>query len=228
MRIFPIVIALGALMCLATGAQAEGLFFAQDDFVLVYGQPNSPGSAGATFTMDGRLVQWDNNVVAAWFTLSGGNSSAAYVVGGEYRTDYDTDVVLTVTTAPQGAGTLLWQGSGNAYTLVNLDQSGYDATTFDRPDWYNPTIITSGFVSEYQSVGAASFVKTAGTWTYAGLAAPWFGTYDWNFINDGQGNQIGSTGNMQGKLDIVPEPGSLMVCVTGLIGCAGVFMRRRR
>jgi len=227
MRIIHILAALCVLLCLTLSAQAQGLFFAQDDFVLIYGQPNSPGAAGAQITMDGRLVNWSQNTVAAWFTLSGSNANNAYVVGNEYRTDYDTNVVLKITTMPNGAGALLWEGNGSAYTLVHADQSGYNAASFDRPGWYNPLIVSSGYVTEYQSVGAGSFNRAGGPWTNSQFVVDWFGSYDWNFITDGQGNGIGSTGNLQGKIDVVPEPSGVLACMTGLIGCAGLIRRRR-
>jgi len=212
-------------MLVLSGAavQAGEYYFAQDDFVLYFGQPGQPGAAGGYFkptTTNGYIVDWSVNENVAWFSLEGKTTLGAQSIGGgEYVTRYDTNLagtsgaVLTIYDGDKGdTSTVLWQGSGWLETQVGLASYTPEA----RP----------GYVTEpatYQGKGTGAFVKTSGSWSCPEFDMPWFGSYNWGY--DSQYTK--QTGNVQGRVECVPEPGTILAALAVLSPVGFVFRRRR-
>ena len=200
-------------------AAPEAMYFVQDDFWQIFGEQGNPGSAGTQIGADGRLVLWDVDQVAGWWTLSAVTTAGAFDNGsGQWQTNYEQGTV-TVTDSRTG-GNVLWQGSVvSLYTLVNMDQSPFDATAYDRPDYENQP-------ETFLSVGFGEFARTGGSWLDPGLVLDWMGTYNWNFNGATPGESSEMYGNIQGKLVVVPEPASFVSLLLLTGGLAGRCRRK--
>ncbi len=218
MRLGILLVALALLI--ATTASANGLFFLQDDFDQAF--VNGIGQAGMVVTGSGWVKDWSTGVNLYYFTLNATNSSAGYVVGSEFRTDYDQ---ATMTWYAPGTADVVNSMDGWFYTKVKLTGNGpqwpdyYDATVYDGPGY---TGLGEGsspvrpYAENFRSVGGGHF---------GDFSLEWLGTYNWGYYTDGQGI-LHQTGNIQAK--VVPEPMSVMLGVLGLSSVAGLRRLRRK
>ena len=214
--LFAAVLLLASMM---TSANASW-YFSQDDFYL--NMPGWEGSAGQNAFSDGTLNKWTAPEIVAWYQLTGTNTVGAVPVGGQWYTVYDTATLkLWGSYNPiLGYSNLLWEGTGFWNTYVNIDQSLFDATAYNRPAYETePTT--------FQSVGNGWFDYTAGSWTgWESMEVKWLGTYNWRYL---EGSFM--IGNAQAEINpiaLIPEPGSLLALGAGLAGLAGMIRRRRR
>ncbi len=214
-----LAVALVAMLAMCVSAQATGWYFAQDDFLLKFGTPGQPGSAGGTIGAHGRLLNWDENTLFAYFKISAKTTLGAqpYAVG-KYITWYDIATLDIYDDDPvyNPAANLMWTGTGQFCTIVNADGSKFPASSFDRPAYENQPV-------EYMSVGYGSF---AGTGMFYLLNVDWLGTYNWNYDSSNPAKY--QKGNMQAKVsNVIPEAGSVMLGMMGLGSVLG-FVRFRK
>jgi hypothetical protein len=223
-RALLVVIVIGLLAVWSPGAfGANDWYLAQDDFLLTYAAPNNPGAPGSTFSADGRLMPWATNTISNWFAISGASALGAQSVGTQWVTDYAGSTLNIYADNLGNPGALVWTGTADhLYTIVNKSGAEFAVTDppYDRPSY-------STDPSKFNSVGSGLFTRTAGTWTCPQVSLPWLGTYNWNYVYDGQGNQIKQKGNIQAKLTCVPEPMSVMLGALGLAAVGG-FRRFRK
>lgn len=218
----------------AAGDPLNPLFFLQDDLTLEFGETGNLLAAGTTIHSDGRLLYWEKTSRVAWFTLDG-HTTGGTTANGLWTIDFndgtviapDIYPVLKITTQPLGAGTVLWTGTINHFTLtghvdlanhVDLDGT-FPATIYDRPGYVHQT--------EYISVGAGQFSRTSGDWSYSQLVMDWVGGYEWDYDGDTLAESNYIYGNLQGKLTTVPEPTGVLALMCGVVGLVGLCGRRR-
>jgi hypothetical protein len=215
-----VVIIFGIMMIGAAGwAMPQPSYFCQDDFTLTFGAVGNPLVPGTTIDADGRLLFWNEDQVAAWFTVSAAMSQPGQVSNGMWTIVFDSGTI-NIATDPTG-GTTLWAGTVDHFTVTGyVDPSlRFNASAYPRPTYETePT--------EFIGVGAAAFARTAGTWTDPKLFMDWVGSYNWNF--DANTPEQSSTvyGNLQGRL-CIPEPDTAMALACGLVGLTGLLRKRR-
>ena len=215
-----VAIVVGIMMIGVAGwAMPQSSYFCQDDFTLTFGALGNPLAAGTSIDADGRLLFWNDNKLAGWFTISGVMSQAGQVSNGMWTTVFDSGTI-NITTKPTGGATL-WAGTVDHFTVTGyLDPNlRFNASAYPRPTYETePT--------EFISVGAAAFTRTGGTWTDPQLYMDWAGSYNWNYDADTPQESTTLYGNLQGKL-CIPEPGTVTALVCGLVGLTGLLRRRR-
>jgi len=229
--LFLVLAALALLFVATAAANASSIYFAQDNFNLTFASPNDPAMPGSTFLATGELIGWNTNITGGYFSITG-TGLAGSVVGSEYVTPYSASMNIYSDAART---TLVWTGTGGSLeTRVMLgaadpfnptDAESYVGANYSRPILPTPITIPSYF----QSVGDGVFMGS-GTWDPATtLYMPWFGTYNWHYTANGQGQYIIQTGNVQGELTTaVPEPGTILLLGFGLsaLGLAARFRNR--
>jgi hypothetical protein len=217
-----ILVVMGLMLLVSTGAFANNvMWFAQDDFVLDFSNtPGNPGAPGTTFTITGRIVNWDNPGIVGWFKAAG-IGAGAVSVGTQWVTDYATTLNIYAPLDNTMSGPAVWSGQGNLQTIVNQDGSEFGAGGAVRPSWETDPV-------KFKSVGSGQFSASyqGGEWADCGtLYIPWFGTYNWNYIPVAEPHSK-MTGNLQGALTCVPEPMSVALGIMGLATVGG-FRRFR-
>lgn len=197
-------------------------YFLQDDFVLTFGSTGNPLATGTnirTIDYSTRLLNWNDNNLAGWFHLNADLSSGE-TNGGVWTMNF-TSGSFSITDGPTG-GTVYWSGTVDQLTLSGYVTSplfGYPATGYPRPAYETePT--------EFVAVGAGRFTRQSGTWTDTQLLLDWVGSYNWNYDASTPQDSTSIIGNLQGRL-VVPEPGSVVALLSGLIGLVGFWHRKR-
>ncbi len=176
--------------------------FAQDDFTFTFGADNDPGAPGGSFTSHGRVMSWTSPVIVAYYTLTGSNSTPlSYPLVSGFTTS-------TLTLYATDNSTIIWQ---SIFGSANMQLGG----PFPAPP--RPYYATAPLT--YDSVGDAFYLGPANTYS---ITIPWFGTYNWSYIDtDQDGNIEALIGNAQARLQ-VPEPGTLLLLGLGMIGVLGI------
>ncbi len=194
-------------------------YFCQDDFVLTFGAVGQPMAVGSTLAADGRLLQWDNNTIAGWFSMTATLQSAGQSSNGQWNMVFNTGT-FKITSTPVG-GITYWEGkiSNLSFTGYDLTSARYDAANYDRPGYVTDPV-------EFTSVGGATFARTGGTWTDPKIHMSWLGNYNWTYDNATPATSNHLLGNLQAKLT-TPEPGSLAAVFCGLVGLSHYWRRRR-
>lgn len=223
-----LLIAVG-LFFSASGAWAmpESAYFLQDDFVLTFNQPTDPPAAGAVLQISfnpntsvpggPRVVYWDHDQKAAWFSLSATASGPAAVANGIATIHFDNGT-FTINSESDGSGNNLWTGSIDSFSIQYYTDftTHFPSSVYDRPDYPNARQWSS-----YDIVGCGVFNKTGGTWSDSKLVMDWVGGSQMNQGEDGV-----YYGNLEGKL-VTPEPGSAAALLCGLTGLSGFVLKRR-
>jgi hypothetical protein len=227
-RSWNVIIAVLGLMALGVAASAmpEPTYFCQDDFTLTFGETGNPLSVGTELSADGRLLKWNDNKLAGWFSFHGVMSQPGVVSGNTWTMIFDSGTFEIHST--KTGGTRYWAGSIEHFTLTGyVDPDGrYDATdpsAYPRPAYEDePT--------EFISVGAAEFDRIpglpGGTWTDPQIFMQWIGSYNWNYDEDTPEDSNTLYGNLQAKI-VVPEPAGLIALLSGIVGLVGFVGRRR-
>lgn len=224
MFVFVLLVAFSAVASASIG----DIYFAQDDFKLTW--TNGLGSIGSAIYAKGDLAYANGNVLGS-FTLSGAQNTAVVDLGWGYKTVYDATLTLE-----DDFSNVLWSGTGSIDMSVNkaggpLFPVFFDATGFDHPaDWsLGEGSLHGPYAENFRSIGHGFFgTKMGGSWTDSAISVPWVGTYNWRYT---QGSTIESGqqhGNLQGKLNCVPEPMSVMLGLLGLSSVAGFCKLRRK
>lgn len=228
MKVLLFVLVMLVAISVSASAAVGGIYFAQDDFIMRW--TSGLGSIGTTIVADGDIAYPTGSVLGT-FDLTGTQNVAVLDLGWGYKTTYDATLTIK-----DISNTVLWNGTGSVYTIVNKTggpwlPAYFDATGYDHPAGWN---LGDGndvgpYAENFRSIGAGSFdVKVSGTWSDPVIAIPWLGTYDWRYI-DGSTQQSGQlNGNMQGKLQAVPEPMSVMLGLMGLGSIAGLRKLRKK
>lgn len=200
-------------------AMPKSEYFCQDDFVLSFGAIGDPMAAGTTITADGRLLLWDSNTIAGWFTMTGTLKPVSQPGNGTWQLVFDSGT-FKVMSSPIN-GTTYWQGNISNLTMTGYDQSSatYSAAGYQRPGYVTDP-------AEYLSVGTAIFTRTDGTWTDPELHMNWLGSYNWTYDNATPATSNNLLGNLQAELS-TPEPGSIAALFCGLTGMVGYWRRKR-
>jgi hypothetical protein len=227
-RRLSVILAILGLVALAVAAKAmpEPTYFCQDDFTMTFGATGNPLAAGTELIADGRLLHWNDNKLAGWFSFDAVMSQPGVVSGNTWTMTFDSGTFEIHST--KTGGTRYWAGSIDHFTLTGYvdPDARYDATdmlTYPRPGYEDePT--------EFISVGAAKFDRIpglpGGTWTDPQIFMEWAGSYNWNYDENLPQESNTLYGNLQGKIG-VPEPAGIVALLSGIIGLVGFVGRRR-
>lgn len=227
MKILSLVFVLLVALSVSASAAVGDIYFAQDDFTLTWS--NGLGSVGSTINASGLLAK-PSGATFGTFGMTGTQNVAVLDLGWGYKTVYDATLTIQ-----DFSSNILWSGTGSVYTLVNKAGGPwlpdyFDATGYDSPAGWNLGDGSNAgpYAENFRSVGAGMFdTRTGGIWSTVEIMVPWLGTYDWTYT---EGTTLASgqqNGNMQGKLECVPEPLSVVLGFMGLGTVAG-FRRLRR
>jgi len=228
-KLFLMLAVLGILFVATTVANADSLYFAQDDFTLTFAAPNNPSMPGSTFVSTGRIVDWTNlNIIDGWFTITG-TGLAGSVVGGEYVTPYSASMNIYSDAART---ILVWAGTGGSLvTDVKLGAPDpflpSDAYSYLATNYFRPSGVTNP--DYFKSAGSGVFTGAGSFDTATTFYMPWFGTFNWDYTNNPLGEKITQIGNLQGELtDTVPEPATILLFGFGLsvLGLGARFRNR--
>ena len=220
-----VILAVLGLMAMAIAAKAmpEPTYFCQDDFTLAFGETGNPLAVGTELNADGRLLHWDDNKLAAWFSFDAVLSQPGQMSGSTWTMTFDSGTFTIHTTKTGGA--ILWAGTIDNLTFTGYvdEDVRYDASVYDRPVYEDePT--------EFISVGTAKFDRIpgilGGTWTDPQIFMEWAGSYNWNYDENLPQDSSTLYGNLQGKI-VVPEPAGVVALLSGIIGLVGFVGRRR-
>lgn len=206
-------------MAIAANAMPEPTYFCQDDFTMTFGATGNPLAVDTELIADGRLLHWDDNKLAAWFSFDAVLSQPGQVSGNTWTMTFDSGTFTLHTTKTGGA--TLWAGTIDHLTFTGYvdEDVRYDASVYDRPVYEDePT--------EFISVGDAKFTRTGGTWTDPQIFMQWAGSYNWNYDENLPQDSNTLYGNLQAKL-VVPEPAGVVALLSGIIGLVGFVGRRR-
>jgi len=202
----------------AASAMPQTSYFCQDDFTLLFGEAGNPLATNTSITADGRLLYWNDNKLAGWFSFDAVVSQGS-ISGSMWTLTFDTGT-FTVHSTKTG-GTVYWTGTINNLTMTGYvdPNARYDASVYSRPAYESePT--------EFISVGSAAITRTGGIWTDPNLILQWAGSYNWNYDGDTPQESENLYGNLQAKLT-VPEPGSMIAMLSGLVGLISFTGRKR-
>jgi hypothetical protein len=224
-RKWSVILAVLGLVALGVAASAmpEPTYFCQDDFTLSFGATGNPLAAGTELVADGRLLHWNDNKLAGWFSFDAVMSQPGQISGNTWTMTFDSGTFTIHSTKTGGSN--IWTGTIDHFTLTGFvdPDARYDATTYPRPSYESePT--------EFISVGDAAFTRltgvAGGSWTDPKLVMPWAGSYNWNYDQDTPQDSDTLYGNLQAKL-AVPEPAGIVALLSGIVGLAGFIGRRR-
>jgi hypothetical protein len=218
-----------ALLISLSAVSASALnfpYFTQDDFALTFGTANNPGSANSSYESAGRVTNWSANIIAYGYSLSGITTGAVSDGAGHWVTTYTGTLTIFEYLINPNPSNVFWTGTGSVTTIVNQNGSTVPAANYTRPSYES----TSNPNLQFSSVGYGAF-SGAGNADWSAvteLSIPWFGTYNWNYLDpDHDGDIEAQRGNAEGMLTVA-EPGTIMLLGFGLFGLAGFAIRRKK
>jgi hypothetical protein len=219
-----LLLVLGLAMLISSPlGKAEAIpFFTYDDFTLTYGTVGNPGSAGSAFVTFGKVEQLGdvNHTIVGWYYLTGTTTAGAQSVGTQWITDYDVSTLTLY--LDQLKTTPLWSGTGDVKTIVNKDGSVfpniYPTNYHNQPANFNS--VGNGLYTGGGIGGGGVFDN------YSTYQIGWLGTYNWAYDNSDPTKVTKQFGNAQSDLHAVPEPATMLLLGSGLLGI-GIIVRRK-
>ncbi len=206
-RVFVLICLLFSFMTMAVQASAFP-YFLQDDFTY------NPFSA-YKLVADGRIQSWERKDIIAWFDMKATTELATSTVGDTWQMEFGGGTLKIYFSDPNNP---LWLGTFDSMIIYGKNNGVYNVATegFPRPSYETqPT--------EYKAMGYLTANKVAGTWKAPQIFIE-LGFYN---IADVIDSEIG-VGNMQGRLTIVPEPGTIAALITGMASLGGLAIKKFR